>query len=424
MNKWLFQRLEEWLNSLSNRELECLDSEKFSRFAKIEYDHASEYFKALKKYDIVIEKQITKCPECGEECTIDTSIYENKFTCEECEFTFNYKEFKHHSTVIYKINKQFMMQQERKISSPFNNEGNFNISNIIELSDIVNKKKNENLDKGNIVMEKTDKRLFISHAYADRDYTDPLVELLHDMGIPKSENSKIFYSSKEGYGIPLGMNIYDYLKKKLSEDVIVFFVLSNEYYKSTACLNEMGATWIGAKNYYTLLLPDFEFSGVKGGIDPMKISFKIDNKDKLTELKDIILEKFNLGEINSTIWENSRDKFLKKVSELKERDKFKNSPCKVEIEKVKKIVGKQEITLYTRFINNGEIPVEFTKVDITLIDSDKIEYSFELSEELLLDKVIYSQENRREEIPIELKDTKYNPRNHKSYSTSSRWNKI
>lgn len=424
MNKWLFQKLEEWLNSLSYKELENLDYEKFSRFAQINCDQASDYFKELKKNNIVIEKQITNCPDCGEECAIDTNIYEDEFTCEECGNSFDFKKNKRHSTVIYKINKQFMIQEERKTNSQFSSDGSINISKIIELSDIVDKKKIEEQKEENKIMDKKERKLFISHANVDKDYTDALVELLHDMGIPKSENNRIFYSSKEGYGIPLGMNIYEYLKKMLSEEVIVIFVLSDEYYKSPACLNEMGATWIGAKEQYTLLLPNFEFSKIKGAIDPMKISFKLDDKDKIMEFKEIIMEKLDLPKVDSRIWEDSRDKFLKKISELKERDKFKNSPCKVEIEKVKKIAGKHEVTVYARFINNGEIPVEFTKLDITLIDSDNTEYSFEVTEELLLDKVIYSQENRREEITIELKDTKYDPRKHKSYSTSSKWNKI
>lgn len=49
MNKWLFQKLEEWLSSLSYKELENLDYEKFGRFAQINCDQASEYFKELKK---------------------------------------------------------------------------------------------------------------------------------------------------------------------------------------------------------------------------------------------------------------------------------------------------------------------------------------------------------------------------------------
>lgn len=415
MNSWLFQELKEWLDSLSLRELECLDSEKFSRYAQIECDDASEYFNCLDKYGIIIKKQITSCPNCGEECTIDTSIYEEEFTCEECENTFNYKELINHSTVIYKLNKEFMMQQKRKIESPFNSESNLSISNIIQLKDRVSKDYIEIESEESMGMDESDIKIFISHASANKEYTDLLVELLHDMGIPKSENSKIIYSSKDGYGIPLGENIYEYLKDKLRGDVIVLFVLSDEYYESPACLNEMGATWIEAKEHYTLLLPNYEFSDIKGAINPMDISFKLDDKDKISEFKNIIAKKFNLPHIDERIWEDSRDKFLKEILELKERDKDKNSKCKVQVEKVKKIKETQQANVCVRLVNRSSKVIEFTEVYITLIDSDKNEYLFEIPEEVIEDKKIYSQENRREEFTIDLKETRYNPKRHEGF---------
>ena len=75
------------------------------------------------------------------------------------------------------------------------------------------------------------------------------------MGVP--ENSMIFSSITE-IGVPVKDDIYEYLRNLLdSEQVIPIFMLSDNYYASTACLNEMGAVWMKQKDYYTFLLPDF-----------------------------------------------------------------------------------------------------------------------------------------------------------------------
>lgn len=132
-------------------------------------------------------------------------------------------------------------------------------------------------------------KIFISHSSLDKDYVSDIVELLEDLGI---RGNQLFCSSIPGYGIPLDEDIYDYLKQQFQEyDLHIIFVLSDNYYKSPACLNEMGATWVLQKRYTTILLPGFDFKEVKGAIDPTKIAIKLDGdsldvKEKLGQLKD------------------------------------------------------------------------------------------------------------------------------------------
>ena len=65
-------------------------------------------------------------------------------------------------------------------------------------------------------------------------------------------------------------------------------MLSDNYYASAACLNEMGAVWMKQKDYYTFLLPDFEFSKIKGAINPSKrgISLWYKSERELQNLKE------------------------------------------------------------------------------------------------------------------------------------------
>ena len=83
--------------------------------------------------------------------------------------------------------------------------------------------------------------------------------------------TSMFCSSIAELGVPIKEDIYEYLRNLLdSEQVIPIFLLSDNYYSSVACLNEMGAVWIKQKDYFMFLLPEFEFSEIKGAISPRK----------------------------------------------------------------------------------------------------------------------------------------------------------
>lgn len=82
------------------------------------------------------------------------------------------------------------------------------------------------------------KLLFISHAEKDSILIEKFVDLLYDMGIPEES---MFCSSISEIGVPIKEDIYEYLRNLLdSEQVIPIFMLSDNYYASAACLNEMG----------------------------------------------------------------------------------------------------------------------------------------------------------------------------------------
>lgn len=73
-------------------------------------------------------------------------------------------------------------------------------------------------------------KLFISHSSRDIAYVSHLVKFLGSLGM---NEDNMFCSSVKGYGIPLGENIYDYLKDQFQNYKLkVIFVLSDNYYKS------------------------------------------------------------------------------------------------------------------------------------------------------------------------------------------------
>lgn len=258
-------------------------------------------------------------------------------------------------------------------------------------------------------------KIFISHATLDKDYVELVIQLLNDMGVPK-DNEKIFCSSFEGYGIPLGEKIFDYLKNQFNQNILVIFMLSKNYYNSVPCLNEMGATWITSRAYHSILLPHFDFKNITGAIDPTKICFRINDSEKLNSFKDMILSSFNLTQINGSIWERDRKRFLDQIEKLERRDFYSNSVAKVEVERIKTL-GKDKIELALRLINEGEVPIEFQEVNIELIDEAGNTLSLEVSPDMLDGKVIHGQENRRELVSFDLDSSSgYNPRKNKTWN--------
>lgn len=161
-------------------------------------------------------------------------------------------------------------------------------------------------------------KIFISHSSQDFEYVKAFVSMLVNIGVRK-EN--LFCSSIPGYNIPLGENIYDYLRNQFEEfNLYAIMMLSKSYYKSTACLNEMGAAWVLKAEYQTVLLPGFNYKQVEGAVDPRKISFTLDHtKDRpsrLTEIKNKVVGLLGLDNTDEIIWEGHKMEFMDKVDSI------------------------------------------------------------------------------------------------------------
>lgn len=162
-------------------------------------------------------------------------------------------------------------------------------------------------------------KIFISHATGDKEYVAKLVELLDGMGL---DQTQVFCSSLPGYDIPVGKDIFDYLREQFRNyELHVLLVHSKNYYKSAASLNEMGAAWVLRKNCTSFLLPGFNFEDMAGAINGKSIAIKLDNdetevKDKLNQLYDTVTSEFGLNKKPAVVWETKRDRFIKEIKEI------------------------------------------------------------------------------------------------------------
>ena len=170
----------------------------------------------------------------------------------------------------------------------------------------------EYMPAGIISGKKSDTKVFISHSSEDKQYAQALVKLLEAIGL---NNKMVFCSSVPKYGIPLGKDIFEALTEEFNKHALhIIFLLSENYYKSEASLNEMGAAWVLGQKNTSILVPGFDFSGIKGAINPRKIAIKIDSDEdeymqRIDELKDQLIKDFSIEPIKNAMWGKARARF-------------------------------------------------------------------------------------------------------------------
>ena len=165
-------------------------------------------------------------------------------------------------------------------------------------------------------MNKSLKKIFLSHSSADKKYGNALRTLLLGIGI---KNSQLIYTSYPANKIPVGENIFDYLRENIDSNVFVLILLSNHYLESVACLNEMGAAWVVKSDYLCFYTPDFDFSNPKYSqcaLDTRKMGavLKPDSncRTSMLEFKNIICELFNLS-VDEKTWLSLLDEFVENI---------------------------------------------------------------------------------------------------------------
>jgi hypothetical protein len=158
-------------------------------------------------------------------------------------------------------------------------------------------------------------RVFISHATADRDLANELVDLVRlGIGVPHDD---IFYSSREG-DIGNGSFFVPKILAALAEADLVIALLSRDYSKSEFCLAEAGAAQMRSlahlSEFHSLVVPPMNFHDLKGVLHGMQ-SDLILAPGALNQLRDRISVKLP-SVIPTATWENKRDSFLVKATSL------------------------------------------------------------------------------------------------------------
>lgn len=205
-------------------------------------------------------------------------------------------------------------------------------------------------------------KIFISHSSKNKFYGEKLVDLLRSVGVKENE---IIFTSNTAYGIPVGQNIFNWLKSQITEKPFVIYLLSEEYYQSIACLNEMGAAWIIENKHAALFTPNFNLSSKEfqsGALDPREIGFYITDEERILSFLHIISEDFEISKSHIIISQSVK-RFLTEIGNYKtdvikpianELIKKQEQPI-VKIETIKseptKTVSTNQPDLFSKFTN-------------------------------------------------------------------------
>jgi len=154
------------------------------------------------------------------------------------------------------------------------------------------------------------KKVFISHSSNDANIVEELIDILETIGL---DSTSIFCTSFGEYGISFGENFLQRIKNELSENVLVLFLISENFYKSPVCLCEMGATWVQSREHIPILVPPFKFEEIEGVI-PLTQGLYINDSTGLNLFKERIEEMFAITDkMKFANWERKRDRILSRI---------------------------------------------------------------------------------------------------------------
>ncbi|QUC66924.1 toll/interleukin-1 receptor domain-containing protein [Aristaeella hokkaidonensis] len=164
-------------------------------------------------------------------------------------------------------------------------------------------------------------KIFISHRSKDVEYAAAMVDFLEDLGV---SSRYIVCTSVPDHLIPNGKRIYEWLREQFTNyDLHMLFLLSDNYYESPDCLNEMGAAWVTKADSDIILLPGFSPDKIRGciGQDMMAVYCDGDDEilmDRIKQLRDKVCGEFELNKPDDRRWGRIRDALLKKLQKKEE----------------------------------------------------------------------------------------------------------
>lgn len=158
------------------------------------------------------------------------------------------------------------------------------------------------------------KKIFISHSSKDEKIIISFITHVLRLGCGLQPDD-IIYTSLESMGGKTGEDIRNYLKVYLKNCDYVFFMISDNYRKSSICLNEMGAAWVLDKKVKPLLFPKMNFTDL-GWLYEISKGAILNNESALDDLRDELLTEYHLiKSIKTSDWTVQKKYFLSVLNE-------------------------------------------------------------------------------------------------------------
>lgn len=159
----------------------------------------------------------------------------------------------------------------------------------------------------------SEKKLFISHAHADRVLVNAFVDLL-DTGcqIPRGE---IFCTSLPDINIEPGQPFIRVIQDNIRTAKRIILMLSPNFYNSEFCLGELGATWALDIPVFPIVIPDMEIGRIGNLLTGVQMDM-ITDKFHLDRLRDLLKSDHGITDFNTATWTLKRDEFLDELPAL------------------------------------------------------------------------------------------------------------
>ena len=155
------------------------------------------------------------------------------------------------------------------------------------------------------------KKIFISHQHNDEEIAGMLLDFFTGIGIPKDV---VFCSSLPGNDVR--ENIPAEVKDALKSSVVNIAILSQDYYKSTYCLNEAGIFWYQDVQVILIALPEIKPDNMYGFLDNNHKLYRLDCDTDISSIYDIISDKISFPHTKITIITHETNKLKQKYEEF------------------------------------------------------------------------------------------------------------
>ncbi|MBS5801142.1 MAG: toll/interleukin-1 receptor domain-containing protein [Clostridiales bacterium] len=240
------------------------------------------------------------------------------------------------------------------------------------------------------------KKIFLSHSSKDSEVANAFKEYLFSVGVDIDRD--LYFTSDRDTGIPLGYQVLQDIHINLRQAEIVILMLSENYYKSAYCMNEMGATWILEKQVIPFILPVLK-DKTKVGVIGDNAQYGVIDKQVLNTFYDTFLKGLYISRERPTnAVEAARDKFLQIVNEDSEKNdkilmneevikELKTEKIKETKKLIVKVVGNSlNDLIINKFSEQENLLIKY------LIDLDKVKLMCGWQEQQEVDKIIVWQE--------------------------------
>ena len=221
-------------------------------------------------------------------------------------------ELLYHTKPLFPVDSDYLMAYLPGLAG-VNRINPYDFGGILAITNIISSRVKQIIKLDNEIISHSDNntpvKIFISHSSIDKPIVESFITYVLRLGCGLQPKD-ILCTSIESTGIKTGKDIRTYLREQLQSCDYVFFMISDNYIKSSICLNEMGGAWVLEKNIKPFLFPKSTFSDM-GWLYEISKGAKLDNEEALDELHDEILGKYQLIEHPKTSdWTTQKKMFI------------------------------------------------------------------------------------------------------------------